>query len=246
VASVALLLTWQAADGLTATAKQNLATAAHQEAEHVNAEFARAITAARALARTTLALRESKATDRASFESILKHEIDPEKQWFGIWGTFEPNAFDGKDADFSGDKATPTAVKSNGRYVPYIYRGEGDSLVFDKSYDFDTSTNPLDYYNTPMKTGTLYVTNPAGWNFGTEQAPNWVWLVSFCVPVIENGKALGVTGVDFKTDQMLEYFNKLRPMGEGRAALIDAVGNWATSPNKDLVGKPVDDAFYKT
>jgi methyl-accepting chemotaxis protein len=246
VASVALLLTWQAADGLTATAKQNLATAAHQEAEHVNAEFARAITAARALARTTLALRESKATDRASFESILKHEIDPEKQWFGIWGTFEPNAFDGKDADFSGDKATPTAVKSNGRYVPYIYRGEGDSLVFDKSYDFDTSTNPLDYYNTPMKTGTLYVTNPAGWNFGTEQAPNWVWLVSFCVPVVENGKALGVTGVDFKTDQMLEYFNKLRPMGEGRAALIDAAGNWATNPNKDLVGKPVEDAFYKS
>jgi methyl-accepting chemotaxis protein len=245
VASVALLLTWQAADGLTATAKQNLATAAHQEAEHVNAEFARAITAARALARTTLALRESKATDRAAFESILKHEIDPEKQWFGIWGTFEPNAFDGKDADFSGDKATPTAVKSSGRYVPYIYRGEGDSLVFDKSYDFDTSTNPLDYYNTPMKTGTLYVTNPSGWNFGTEQAPNWVWLVSFCVPVIENGKALGVTGVDFKTDQMLEYFNKLRPMGDGRAALIDAAGNWATNLNKDLVGKPVEDAFYK-
>jgi methyl-accepting chemotaxis protein len=245
VASVAFWLTWVAADGLTATAKQNLATAAHQEAEHVNAEFARAITAARALARTTLALRESKATDRAAFESILTHEISPEKQWFGIWGTFEPNAFDGKDADFSGDKATPTSVKSNGRYVPYVYRSDGDSLVLDKSYDFDTSTNPLTYYEEPMKSQTLYVTNPAGWNFGTEAAPNWVWLVSFCMPVVENGKSLGVTGVDFKTDQLLAYFNGLRPMGEGRAALIDAAGNWATNPNPDLVGKPVEDAFYK-
>jgi methyl-accepting chemotaxis protein len=244
VASVAVWLTWVAADGLTATAKQGLATAAHQEAEHVNVEFARAITAARALARTTLAVRAAKNPDRTTFESILKSEIEPEQQWFGIWGTFEPNAFDGKDAEFAGDKAPVTAVKSNGRYVPYVYRTD-DGLAFDKSYDFDTSKNPLDYYNVPMKSGKLHVTDPAPWNFGTEEKPNWIGLVSFCVPVIENGTTLGVTGVDFKTDQLLEYFNKLRPMGEGRAALIDSVGNWATSPNKDLVGKPVTDDFYK-
>jgi methyl-accepting chemotaxis protein len=243
VASVAALLTWQAANGLTETAKQGLATEARQEAEHVNAEFARAITAARALARTTLAVRATKTADRTTFESILKNEIEPEQQWFGIWGTYEPNAFDGKDADSAG-KDIPTSVKSNGRYVPYVYRTDS-GLAFDKSYDFDNSKNPLDYYNEPMKSGKLHVTNPAPWNFGTEEKPNWIGLVSFCVPVIEDGKALGVTGVDFKTDQLLEYFNKLRPMGEGRAALVDAAGNWATSPDKDLVGKPVTDDFYK-
>jgi methyl-accepting chemotaxis protein len=243
VASVAALLTWQAAGGLTQTAKQGLATAARQEAEHVNVEFARAMTAAKALARTTLAMREAKNTDRTTFEAILKTEITPEQQWFGIWGTYEPNGFDGKDADFAGDKAPATAVKSNGRYVPYVYRTD-DGLAFDKSYDFDSSTNPLTYYEEPMKSGKLYVTNPVGWNFGTEDKPNWVWLISFCEPVIEGGKALGVTGVDFRTDALLEYFNKLRPMGEGRAALIDAAGNWVTSRDKALVGKPVKDEFY--
>jgi methyl-accepting chemotaxis protein len=243
VASVAALLTYKAANGLTETAKQGLVTAAHQEAEHVNAEFARAITAARALARTTLAVRAAKTADRPTFESILKTEIEPEQQWFGIWGTYEPNAFDGKDADFAG-KDIPTSVKSNGRYVPYVYRTD-TGLMFDKSYDFDTSTNPLDYYNEPMKSGKLHITNPSPWNFGTEDKPNWIGLVSFCVPVIEGGKALGVTGIDYKTDQLIEYFNALRPMGEGRAALIDASGNWATSPSKDLVSKPVDDDFYK-
>ena len=58
VASVAALLTWQAANGLTDTAKQGLATAARQEAEHVNGEFARALTAARSLARTTLGFKQ--------------------------------------------------------------------------------------------------------------------------------------------------------------------------------------------
>ena len=244
VASVAVLLTWQAANGLTETAKQVLATAARQEAAHVNGEFARALTAARALARVTLAMKATKTADRPTFEAILKSEIEPETQWYGTWGTFEPNAFDGRDREFAGDKAPPTAVKSNGRYVPYWYRSGGD-FVLDKSYDFDTSTNPLDYYNVPMSSAKLHVTNPANWNFGTEKEPVWVMLVSFCVPVIENGKPIGVTGVDLRMEELLAYFNQLRPMGEGRAALVDAAGNWATSPDKDLVGKPVSDEFYK-
>src|SRR5581483_8749445 len=117
VASVAILLTWQAAQGLTDTSKQVLERAARQEAEHVNGEFARAITEARALARTTLAMRASHSASRPAFEAILQQEIQPEPNWFGIWGTFEPNGFDGKDADFAGKDVT-ASVKSSGRYVP--------------------------------------------------------------------------------------------------------------------------------
>jgi len=245
VASVATLLTWQAGAGLQETATQVLQRAAQQEAEHVNGEFARAITEAHALARTTLAMRAAKTTDRPTFEAILEQEITPEPRWFGIWGTFEPNGFDGKDADFAG-KDIATSVKSSGRYVPYWHRDAEGKLGPDKSFDFDNAgSNSLDYYNTPMKTGKLYVTNPAPWNFGTEDKPNNVWLVSFCVPVIENGKPLGVTGIDVRMAELLAYFNQLRPMGEGRAALIDSAGNWATSPDDKLVGQPVDDDFYK-
>jgi len=243
VAIVAVLLTLKAAGGLTDTAKQVLARTAGQEAEHVNGEFARAITEARALARTTLAMRSSNSASRPAFEAILQKEIEPESNWFGIWGTFEPNGFDGKDADFAG-KDIASSVKSSGRYVPYWHRNP-DDLILDKSFDFDNAgSNSLDYYNTPMQTGKLHVTNPAGWDFGTPDKPNIVPLVSFCVPVIENGKPLGVTGIDVRMTELLAYFDKLRPMGAGRAALIDSAGNWATNPNKDLVSKKVDDPFY--
>jgi len=245
VACVAVLLTWQASSGLTDTAKQVLERAARQEAEHVNGEFARAITEARALARTTLAMRQAKTADRTTFEAILHQEIDPEPRWFGIWGTYEPNGFDGKDADFAG-KDIATSVKSNGRYVPYWHRDADNKLMVEKSFDFDNAAgNSLDYYNTPMKTGKLYVTNPAPWNFGTADKPNNVWLVSFCAPVVEDGKALGVTGIDVRMAELRAYFNALHPMGAGRAALVDSAGNWATSPDEKLVGQPVDDAFYQ-
>jgi methyl-accepting chemotaxis protein len=244
IVGVSVLLTRQAAEGLTDTAKQVLTEAAGQQAAHVNAEFARVITEARSLARTTLAMRATQTADRRAFEAILKANIEPEPHWFGIWGTFEPNAFDGRDAEFAGQDVA-SSVKSSGRYVPYWYRTD-TGLTLDKSYDFDASTNPLDYYNVPMQTGKLHVTNPAGWNFGTDEKPNIVWLVSFCVPVIENGKKLGVTGIDFRMQELLAYFADLKPLGAGRAALIDAAGNWATNPDDKLVGKPVTDTFYTT
>jgi methyl-accepting chemotaxis protein len=242
IAAVATVLTHEASNGLTDQSRDILRTTALQEANHVTAEFARAITAARELQRITLAMREAKLPDRPTFEAILKHTLEPEQNWFGAWGTYEPNAFDGKDSDFAG-KDIASSVKSNGRYVPYYYRTD-NTLTLDKSYDFDNSKNDLEYYNTPMKTGMLHVTNPAGWDFGTPDKPNIVWLVSFCVPVVENGTKLGVTGIDLRLKELLGYFEQLRPLGSGRAALIDAVGNWAANPDQKLVGKKVEDAFY--
>jgi methyl-accepting chemotaxis protein len=243
ITAVSTVLTREASSGLTEQARQVLEKAALDEAGHVNTEFSRAIIAARQLARTTLAVREAKNTDRITFEAILKNTLAPEPNWFGAWGTFEPNGFDGKDADFAG-KDIASSVKSNGRYVPYYYRTDKD-LTLDKSYDFDTSKNPLEYYTTPMQTGKLHVTNPAGWDFGTPDKPNIVWLVSFCAPVIENGTKLGVTGIDLRLQELLAYFAALRPLGEGRAGLIDAAGNWAANPDGKLVGKKVEDAFYQ-
>ncbi len=240
IAVVSTVLTHEASSGLTEQAQQVLQKAALDEAGHVNTEFSRAITAARALSRITLAVREAKNADRVTFESILKNTLTPEADWFGAWGTYEPNGFDGKDADFAG-KDIASSVKSNGRYVPYYHRSDKEP-IFDKSFDFDNAgTNSLDYYNTPLQTGKLHVTNPAPWDFGNG---NVVWLVSMCVPVIENGKNLGVAGIDLRLQELLAYFAQLRPLGEGRAALIDAGGNWAANPDGKLVGKKVEDAFY--
>lgn len=239
IAAVAGVLMTQASQSLTVQAKQVLENAALQEAGYVNREFARAITAGRALGRTALAMRAAQDANRTAFDAVAKSMLEPESTWFGSWGTFEPNGFDGKDADFAG-KDIPTSVKSSGRYVPYWYRTD-KGLQPDKSYDFDNSKNPLDYYNIPKESKKLHVTDPAGWDFG---GGNIVWLISFCVPVIEDGKVLGVTGVDFRMQDLLTYFEKLRPMGEGRAALIDSIGNWAANPDPKLVGKKVEDQFY--
>ena len=244
VAAVAAVLSWQASNNLEDQARLVMTNLGRSTAGEVERQVGRAMSTARTFGATVLGWRKENITDRARYNSMLAETLAPEKNWYGAWGTFEPNAFDGKDADFAGKEDQPTAVKSNGRYVPYAYRGEGDSVVLDKSYDFDNSTNSLEYYDVPMKTGLPHVTDPAGWDFG---AGSVVWLVSICVPVKDaSGTTLGVTGVDFRLEELIAQIAAQRPWGEGRAALIDNAGQWAAHPaGMAFVGAVADDAFYK-
>nr|WP_298683073.1 methyl-accepting chemotaxis protein [uncultured Dongia sp.] len=242
VAAVAFALTWQASTQLEDQARLVMSNLGKSVAGDVERQFARAMSTARTFGATALGWRQQNLADRARYESMLSATLAPEKNWFGAWGTFEPNSFDGKDADFAGRDDAPTAVKSNGRYVPYAYR-DGDSVVLDKSYDFDNSTNPLDYYNVPKETGKIHVTDPAGWDFG---GGNIVWLVSLCVPVKDGDTFVGVFGIDFRLNELVQQIADQRPWGEGRAALIDNGGHWAAHPaGVDAVGTLADDAFYK-
>jgi methyl-accepting chemotaxis protein len=246
VAAVAAVLTWQASNSLEDQARLVMSNLGRSTAGEVERQFGRAMSTARTFGATVLGWQKENITDRARYNALLAATLAPEKTWFGTWGTFEPNAFDGKDAEFANREDQPTAVKSNGRYVPYAYR-DGDNVVLDKSYDFDNSTNSLEYYDVPMQTGKTHVTDPAGWDFGGGSV---VWLVSICVPVkengVESGKTIGVTGVDFRLNELIDQIAAQRPWGEGRAALIDNAGNWAAHPaGMAFIGAPADDAFYK-
>ncbi len=240
IVAVTVVLTQQASSRMVDQAQAVLGHTADAEAGHVTTEFARSITAAREYARLVLAMRATSAAQRPTFEAFLKRNLEAEPSWFGAWGVFEPNAFDGVDASFAG-KGTATAVKSSGRYVPYWSRATG-ALGLDKTVDFDNPTgDSLDFYNGPKTTGKLHIAPPYKWDFGNGTS---TWLTSICEPVIENGRFLGVVGVDLQMSQLLDYFAGLRPLGEGRAALIDNAGNWVANPDKTLVGKKAGVPFY--
>jgi methyl-accepting chemotaxis protein len=242
VAAVAAVLTWQASNSLEDQARLVMSNLGKSVAGEVERQFGRAMSSARSFGATALGWRQQNLADRERYNSVLASTLAPEPTWFGAWGTFEPNTFDGKDAEFTGRADQPTSVLSNGRYVPYAYR-DGEAIILDKSYDFDASTNPLDYYNNPKESGKVHVTDPAGWDFG---GGNVVWLVSICVPVKDGDTFVGVTGVDFRLNELIDQIAAQRPWDEGRAALIDSGGHWAAHPaGMELVGAVADDAFYK-
>jgi hypothetical protein len=75
---------------------------------------------------------------------MLKYFIEKNAAFPDVWAVFEPNAFDGNDANFRGDAGTD----ETGRFIPTWSRGKDGTGVVDANKDYETK-GPGDYYVIP-------------------------------------------------------------------------------------------------
>ncbi|TDQ86322.1 methyl-accepting chemotaxis protein [Dongia mobilis] len=245
VTVVAVALTLQASRQLEDQAARVMENLGKATAAEIAQEFGRGLSTARGIAATALGWRQLAIADRQRFEAMLASTLAIERNWLATWAMFEPDAFDGRDADFA-HADSPTAITSSGRYVPYAYREFGE-ITFDKAYDFDEPTNSLAFYDVPMSSGLPHLTDPEAWVFGTAEKPEIFWLVSILAPIVDGSQTIGVGAIDIRLNELIGQIAELRPWGEGRAALIDNSGHWAAHPaGIDMVGARTEDAFYAT
>ncbi len=184
-----------------------------------------AMIAANSLAHTFEGLKKfSESPDRDLANEIIKKVTDPNSGIESSWVAFEPNLFDGRDADFAG---TPSADEK-GRYLPWVRIGQNMS-----------HTTGLDapWYQVPLQTGKEYLVDPTEYNFdGTK-----VVLVSACVPIRSKGVVVGVAGVDMSVTHMAQLTASITPFGTGYGFLISQSGKMVSHPNSSYVGKNIKD-----
>ncbi len=147
----------------------------------------------------------------------------------GLWTCWEPDAFDGNDAKYINDGIYHD---STGRFVPYVYRNQS-KLVVEPLADYADPTKG-EYYLTALKTGKEHVTDP----FVYDVAGKSVIIYSIAIPVISNGKAVGVVGVDVDMTKLNDEINNIKILDDGYAFVISSGGIFATHPNKDLFLTP--------
>src|SRR5680860_295279 len=120
---------------------------ANRYGDEVDKTVGNALQTARDVASTMVALNTSKVTDRATYDNVLRELLEGHEDYLGTWAVFEPNAFDGKDADYAN---TPVS-DATGRYIPYWNRGSGE-IAFVPCMDYETP-GIGDYYVIPRETG---------------------------------------------------------------------------------------------
>src|ERR1700759_5471055 len=79
------------------------------------------VSPARTLASTFAAMRSLGISDRRLFDDILRETLAQNRHYLGVWSVWEPNALDGRDADF----ADTPGHDWTGRYIPCWNRGGG-------------------------------------------------------------------------------------------------------------------------
>lgn len=123
---------------------------------------------------------------RAVFSNILKESLVSNPAMFAAWTVWEPDAVDGRDADF---KNSP-GHDETGRFVTCWHRASGEArLVPVVGYD-----NPMDghWYWTPKRCLTKCRLEPIDYRFGSIH----VRISSRIAPLVHEGRFFGVVGID--------------------------------------------------
>lgn len=173
---------------------ETLAVAANQ-AGSVKGQIDPAFSAARTMAYTLRAGKES--TDptpltRQQVNGMLKKVAEENPTFLGTWTLWEPNAFDGQDANY----VNAPLHDATGRFIPYWVRS-GDTVEGVAIVDYETPTPGLnDWYFIPRATQKETLITP--YLYPVDGVD--VLMTTISIPVIENGQFYGVIGVDYRVD----------------------------------------------
>lgn len=145
----------------------------------------------------------------------------------GTWTGWEPNAWDGKDAEFVNAKGHDTT----GRFVPYMnWEGGKASLTPLIGY---SNPGEVDYYLEAKARMKETMVEPYLYPSDGVQ----VLMTSAVVPVVIDGKFYGVAGVELPLKDLQKKASTIKPFETSEAYLITAKGNFVSHPDEKLITK---------
>jgi len=213
-------------------ATQLVTQVAEHSAAQVNAQLHEALLPARTVAQAFLAQKTAGVTDRRLGDAMLKKVLEENPRLLGIWTLWEPNAFDGRDTAFVNTPGTD----ATGRYIPYFNRGAGYiKLEPNVDYQSETLGGLSDFYLLPKTTRKETIMNP----FVYTVAGKPTLLTTVVIPLLLDGKFLGVVGVDLSLEQIQQEVGKIHPFETGHAKLISNNATYVSHPSAEQRGKPV-------
>lgn len=223
-------ITISATNGSIRQAEQQLDSMTSQYASQIRLDIEKALDTARDLAYATANLKKTdKLIDRNFLLSMMEGILEQNDSYLGIWTVWEPDAFDGRDAEF---KNAPGHTET-GRFVPYWNRIGG--IHVESCVDLNG-----EWYVKARDSRQEVIMDP----FEYDVAGKKVMLISVCVPIIVNGKSIGVVGVDFSMEQIEKLVANIKPYDTGYAMLSTSSGMITAHPvKKELVAKSIGDSY---
>lgn len=193
----------------------------------------RALGTARTLADAFSGLVAEGHPSRSQADAMLRRSLEANADYLGLWTCWEPNAFDGRDADY----VNKPGHDATGRYVAYWNRGKGQIAV-EANVGYDEQ-GAGDYYQIPRRTNQETVMEP----YLYKVAGREVLMTSLVVPVhATDGRFIGAVGVDLPLDALGAEIAKIKFGGTGYAALVSNGGLYAAHPDSARLGKPMKDS----
>ena len=152
------------------------------------------------------------ARSREDLNEILREIVLANDNIEGVSVVFEPDAFDGQDAAHVGDELSD----SSGRVTLYAASDDNDNVEFESEWGYDSAS----WYQKPKSSMKPTLTEA----FYDEVDGEKTMLVSYSIPLIEDGKFIGVVDADLNLTSVQENFAKVSTP-DNVYLLVDNTGN---------------------
>lgn len=214
---------------------------AKAEALTISTEIEKPLLAARTLAQSLSAQKHGAGAEltRAAVNGMLRQELIQNPSFLGVYTLWEPNAFDGRDAEFK----NKTGHDETGRYIPYWIRGADGKPAVEPLRDYENSTigdtgvRLGEYYLAPKETKREAVIDPYNYKVNGKD----VLMTSLVAPVMSDGKFYGIAGVDLELDFIQKIADEFKAYnGTAKLYIVSARGTVAGATGIiGSVGKPM-------
>jgi len=217
--------------------EQLLLNGAETQAKIIEAALTPALQSARVLAYTLAtapASPDTAGTGRQTVDRMLQAVLRGHPDFLGVYTAWEPNAFDGRDADF----ANQPQSDASGRFIPYWSRAADGTLALEPLVDYETP-GAGDYYLLPKSSRTEQVIDPYAYSVQGKE----VLLTSLVVPILIDGRFQGIAGVDLALEHLQRLIDDAAKDlydGQARINLVAHDGTIvAASGRPQLIGQPL-------
>lgn len=206
----------------------------YETSSQVKLYFDRPIESARGLVNSFNSLRKSGNADRKYYGELLKETLEKNEVFLAVWAMWETNALDGRDLSYK----SVYPYDEDGHFNVTYYKDKGKTLI-------EPGKNSMfseDYYTIAAKTQKDVINEPYYYSYTGEQGLKY-FETSIVVPVVENGKTLGVVGIDIDLKELSKIIGEIKLYNTGFGSLISNDGIIAAYSNEAIIGKKFNENF---
>ncbi|WP_054691423.1 PDC sensor domain-containing protein [Desulfosarcina cetonica] len=201
---------------------------AHRFANMVQADLGGAMDTAKTIARSFEGMKQQGTPPRDMMDGILRQVLLDNPGFLAVWTRWEPDALDGKDADF----ANAFGHDESGQYMPYWNRLGGEVDVEPLSEKM--ATGDQEQYLETLKSGQETVSEPIFFKKGNTRELKAV----LSVPVRFMGKVVAVVGIDIPVSTLAPIVRRVKLFETGYGFLVSNSGILvAHGTNDSILGK---------
>lgn len=171
--------------------------------------------------------RDAKPT-RENANIMLQQILERNPNAISTWTFWEENAFDGKDEKY----ASSNGYDNVGRYAITWSQSESGDYLIEPILDYDVEGEVRDNIYAVLETGKPDIWEPFLYEIDGQSS----LITSVVSPVIVDGKAIGMIGIDLDLNSIDEMVSQFSFYKTGFAGLLTGDGNVLSHLNTELIG----------